>query len=227
MMPGVSAAPKGPHEPRRRQATDAILDATTDLLVELGVHGFSLGDVEARCGRKRALIIHYFKSRTGLLEAVTERLVVAPTAVSTEVSGMGLAEVLRSEVAEAVHNPTRAKALTTLACSAALPVAVKRLAMSAQETRRARFREAIQHGKRGGRAADDPMDAAEADFILAALAGIILSSRTANAMEANGDRLVAMLAELPVISVVRKKRLPVASEPLSPAPPLQPNLFDN
>ena len=52
---------------KRQVACKAILDATSALIAEKGVDGFTLSEVARRAPINRALIYHYFKSRDNLV----------------------------------------------------------------------------------------------------------------------------------------------------------------
>lgn len=218
-------SPKGPHEPRRRQATGAILDAATELLAEFGVHGFSIADVSARCGRPPAAIIHYYKSRVGLLVAVTERLVCDRLQPFDQSDGRTLAAGLRAVVADAIKNPGRARAMATLECSAALPLEVQALVDGARQAWHGALCARI--GAERGRATDDAETAAEAALIAFALSGIVLSARAPNDLQSSCERLVATISP-PVAAVsapAKKKRNIDAAGTASIPRPVQGSLF--
>ena len=62
-MPGTDPAPN-----RRREVTqNAILEATSALIAEKGVDGFTLSEVAKRGRINRALIYHYFTTRENLV----------------------------------------------------------------------------------------------------------------------------------------------------------------
>jgi AcrR family transcriptional regulator len=57
-----------PASTRKREATcNAILDATSQLIAEKGVDGFSMSDVAVRGKVNRALIYHYYHNRDNLI----------------------------------------------------------------------------------------------------------------------------------------------------------------
>lgn len=219
-------SPKGPHEPRRLQATGAILDAATELLAEFGVHGFSIADVSARCGRPPAAIIHYYKSRVGLLVAVTERLVCDRLQPFDQSDGRTLAASLRAVVADAIKNPGRARAMATLECSAALPSEVQSLVDGARQAWHGALCARIGAERGRARAADDAETAAEASLIAFALSGIVLSARAPNDLQSSCERLVAAISPPDVaVSAPAKKRKAGAVGTASTPPPIQGTLF--
>src|SRR4051812_1650471 len=110
-MARKSISPKGPHEPRRRQATNAILGAAIELVAERGVHGFSIAEVGERCRRPPAAIIHYYKSRVGLLVAVTERLIRDRPAPFDLSDGVTLAEALGAVATAVIQDPIHSRAM--------------------------------------------------------------------------------------------------------------------
>jgi len=64
------------HEQRREAQRDlarrAILDATEDLLLEVGYDDFSIRRLVERCGYAAPSIYHYFGDKDGLLDALIE-----------------------------------------------------------------------------------------------------------------------------------------------------------
>jgi AcrR family transcriptional regulator len=73
----VSARPAKPAAPRRRrsapEAREAILEAAEKALREVGPGGIRLQEVAAAVGVSHSTVLHHFKSREGLLEAVVAR----------------------------------------------------------------------------------------------------------------------------------------------------------
>jgi len=60
--------PSSPASARKREATcNAILDATSQLIAEKGVDGFTMSEVATRGHVNRALIYHYYHDRDNLI----------------------------------------------------------------------------------------------------------------------------------------------------------------
>lgn len=221
-MSRVIRNPKGPHAPRRSDATNLILDAAIELVGELGVHGFSIAEVGARCGRPPAAIIHYYKNRVGLLVAVTNRLL--RDRLKPLDQGHSLAAGLRAVAESVIQNPVRARAIATLECSRELPPKVQVLVNEA----RLAFEEALAGRIAGepGRASD-PDARAEAVCLACSLSGIVLSAQTPSELEACLGRLVAMSGRpTEATSTPVKKRPPGAAHLPSPPKSTQGSLFD-
>ena len=52
---------------KRQAACDAILDATSAIIAEKGVEGFTISEVAKRARINRALVYHYFQNRSNLV----------------------------------------------------------------------------------------------------------------------------------------------------------------
>jgi AcrR family transcriptional regulator len=71
---------------RKREATTtAILDATSAIIAESGVEGFTMSDVAARAKINRSLIYHYFKDRENLVFQAIRHIVNQYEAIAPEV----------------------------------------------------------------------------------------------------------------------------------------------
>jgi AcrR family transcriptional regulator len=62
-------------EERREEAERRILEAAVRIIAKDGVETFTLADVGEEAGYSRGLPAHYFKTKSGLLEAVVKYLV--------------------------------------------------------------------------------------------------------------------------------------------------------
>ena len=59
--------------PRSEEAHRAVLDATVELLVEVGVEGTTLEEVAARSGVAKSTVYRHFGTREGLLASAAHR----------------------------------------------------------------------------------------------------------------------------------------------------------
>ena len=67
-------------EPTRRKGAatrEAILKATSEIIVEKGLDGFTISDIGRRAGVNRALVYHYFQNRDNLVAHAIDYLITA------------------------------------------------------------------------------------------------------------------------------------------------------
>ncbi len=137
--------------PRKRRTADeartAILDAAERLLVEAGPAGIRLQEVAAQVGVSHPTVLHHFKSREGLMEAVVaraldslhERLLAA---IRTAPGRPEQVEALMARVFDTLAAGGHARAILWLALSGYAPAVeelrVRKLAEAVHEVRRAR-----------------------------------------------------------------------------------------
>ncbi|HET7902408.1 MAG TPA: TetR/AcrR family transcriptional regulator [Candidatus Nanopelagicales bacterium] len=76
-MTGAIVRPRGPGRPRDERADRAILDATLDLLAEVGPTGLSVEEVAARAGVSKATIYRRFPTKDDLVVGCLSGLGVA------------------------------------------------------------------------------------------------------------------------------------------------------
>ncbi len=84
---------------RKREATcNAILDASSQLIVEKGVDGFTLSDVAKRGQINRALIYHYFKSRDNLVFETIRHIVYRYEKIRPELAPEAIERTARMQI---------------------------------------------------------------------------------------------------------------------------------
>ena len=96
-MHGGAAAGRPPGRPRDARADRAILDATRELIAELGVNGFRTDDVAARAGVGKGAIYRRYRSKDELVTAAVAALVNAEIAVPDTGSTRGDLLILMRE----------------------------------------------------------------------------------------------------------------------------------
>jgi AcrR family transcriptional regulator len=107
---GAKAAAPG----RNREATrNAILEATSQLIAEKGVDGFTMSEVAARGRINRALIYHYFQNRDNLVFETIRHIVRLYEAVS---EGSG-ADPLERSIRLHIEHPEIARFLLQMMLS--------------------------------------------------------------------------------------------------------------
>lgn len=85
-----------PTQGTRREATcNAILDATTELIAEKGIEGFTISEVARRGDVNRALIYHYYQNRDNLVTHAIDRLMSRFDTPETQLSGDAVARSAR------------------------------------------------------------------------------------------------------------------------------------
>lgn len=92
-----AAAGRPPGRPRDARADHAILDATRELIAELGVYGFRTDDVAARAGVGKGAIYRRYRSKDELVTAAVAALVDAEIAVPDTGSTRGDLLILMRE----------------------------------------------------------------------------------------------------------------------------------
>jgi AcrR family transcriptional regulator len=80
-MQGGAAAERSPGRPRDARADRAILEATLELIAELGVYEFRTEDVAARAGVGKGAIYRRYRSKDELVTAAVAALVSEEIAV--------------------------------------------------------------------------------------------------------------------------------------------------
>lgn len=81
---------------RRREATcQAILDATSELISEKGLDGFTITEIAKRAGINRALIYHYYQNRDNLLTHGIDHIMSRYDTPETKLSGDAVARNAR------------------------------------------------------------------------------------------------------------------------------------
>jgi AcrR family transcriptional regulator len=73
----------------RAETRRVILDATEDLLIEVGQPGFSVRKLVERCGYSAPTIYHHFKDKDGLIDALLEQRL---TLLASELARVPLVE---------------------------------------------------------------------------------------------------------------------------------------
>lgn len=108
---------------RSAAATEKLIAATTALIGEFGVDGFSIADVADRAGVSRGLPGHHFKNKEGLVLAVAERIMKARS--RHKVQGFKpLMDSLTRSIERAKQPTDSLRALTRLATAEDLPARV-------------------------------------------------------------------------------------------------------
>ena len=81
---------------RRREATcQAILDATSELISEKGLDGFTISEIAKRGGINRSLIYHYYQNRDNLLTHAINQIMSRYDTPETKLSGDAVARSAR------------------------------------------------------------------------------------------------------------------------------------
>jgi AcrR family transcriptional regulator len=80
-LQGGAAAERPPGRPRDARADRAILEATRELIAEVGVYGFRTDDVAARAGVGKGAIYRRYRSKDELVTAAVAALVDKEIAV--------------------------------------------------------------------------------------------------------------------------------------------------
>lgn len=132
----------------------AILDATTQLLVEGGFGRLSVDAVAARAGVGKATIYRRWRSKPDLLRAALARFEDAVPAVDTGALRTDLREFLRSSVEEFVDSPA-ARLMPQLAAEAQHDPALRDLLHAYATVRRGVIRDILDRARRRGDLRDD------------------------------------------------------------------------
>jgi len=94
----VSQRPS-PAAARKREATcSAMLDATSQLIAEKGVDGFTISDVAERGKVNRSLIYHYFRNRDNLVFETTRLIADRYDAMRSSPEGDQLEQSVRMHI---------------------------------------------------------------------------------------------------------------------------------
>lgn len=109
-MPGSPSAPGSSAPSAKRRASprsdlqrQSILDAASQLFIEKGFGGTNLNDIADVLGVSRTALYYYFRSKEAILEALTEDVTEAASALASSVSvrdGMAPEAALRQLVTQ-------------------------------------------------------------------------------------------------------------------------------
>jgi len=80
---------------RREAARSAILEATSNVIAERGIDGFTISEVAQRAGINRALIYHYFGDRENLVARAIEHTMSQYDPAQPEASAEGVERSVR------------------------------------------------------------------------------------------------------------------------------------
>lgn len=97
MVSSESAAPRQPGRPRSDRIHEAILDATLDLLREVGFSGLAIEAVANRAGVGKATIYRRWTSKVPLVIAAMQRIPEIPTPDTGSLAA-DLSELLRNAI---------------------------------------------------------------------------------------------------------------------------------
>jgi len=119
----------------RAETRRSILDATEELLLEVGQAGFSIRKLVTRCGYSAPTIYHHFKDKDGLIDALLEERLTRLTknikrVVLVDDPVENLRALTRAFAYFGFHNPTHYQLL------AQVPREEDRTIESAEEARR-------------------------------------------------------------------------------------------
>lgn len=140
--------------PRDERADRAILDATTQLLIEGGFGRLSVDAVAARAGVGKATIYRRWSSKTDLIRATLARFKDAAQSVDTGGLRTDLRDFLRLSVAEFVDSPA-AQVMPLLAAESQFDPALRELLHAYAKGRRDVIGEILDRADARGELRDD------------------------------------------------------------------------
>jgi AcrR family transcriptional regulator len=165
----VAVPSKRPGRPRDEGAAQAILDATTELLAEVGFAGVTVDAVAHRAGVGKATIYRRWPSK--------ERLVLDATAASTEPvpvpdtgSVAGDLKVIYGRMAEHLSQPDARNVLLGMLAQASVDDVVRELLSTLTSRRKEVTRAVLRRAIDAGEVAAD----ADIDLLIDLLGGAVL-----------------------------------------------------
>lgn len=152
MTTGPTVAKAG--RPRSAAADDAILDATTALLIERGFGRLGVDAVAARAGVGKATIYRRWRSRADLIRAALARFETAPEGVDTGDLRTDLRLYLRQAVEEFVDTPA-ARLMPQLSAEAQVDPELRDVLHANAQARRQILVDILDRARRRGDLRDD------------------------------------------------------------------------